>query len=109
MAACSASWRTSSFTDLESMTTAPQIANYRPKEKVGENPPDNASEDPSKLWIIREGRGGSKRGAGAGSPPSDQPLLNCEWKRKAGLISNRRRRRSRLRRRRVLFDQLLRP
>jgi len=35
----------------------------RPKEKVGENPPDNASDDPSKLWIIREGSGGSKRGS----------------------------------------------
>jgi len=36
----------------------------RPKEKVGENPPDNASDDPSKLWIIREGWGGSKLGLG---------------------------------------------
>jgi hypothetical protein len=31
------------------MTSAPQFANYRPKEKVGENPPDNTSEDPSKI------------------------------------------------------------
>src|SRR6266852_4455812 len=70
MAACSASWRTRSFTNLESMTTAPQIANYRPKEKVGENPPDNASEDPSKLWIIREGRSGSKRATGVSAANS---------------------------------------
>src|SRR5712671_5889295 len=49
MAACSASWQTRSFTDLESIVYRAEIANYRPKEKVGENPPDNASEDPSKM------------------------------------------------------------
>jgi len=31
---------------------------------VGQNPPDSASEDPSKLWIIRERSCGSKRGQG---------------------------------------------
>jgi hypothetical protein len=30
---------------------------------VGQNPPDT-SDDPSKLWIIREGSGGSKLGLG---------------------------------------------
>jgi hypothetical protein len=32
---------------------------------VGHNPPDNPSEDPSKLWIIRDGSGGSKQGSEA--------------------------------------------
>src|SRR5438132_6847204 len=41
----------------------PNLRYYRPKEKVGENPPDNASEDPSKLGIIRSGSSGSKRGS----------------------------------------------
>src|SRR6266849_179501 len=78
MAACSASRRTRSFTDLESMTVAqtsvcgldPKLTHrlksvplYRPKEKVGENPPDNASEDPSKMgdYTRRKGR---KQGEG---------------------------------------------
>jgi len=48
---------------LESMTRWRKlsICAIAPKEKVGENPPDNASDDPSKLWIIRERSGGSKR------------------------------------------------
>jgi hypothetical protein len=43
---------------LNPSSTAPQTANYRPKEKVGENPPDNASEDPSKMgdYTRRTGR-----------------------------------------------------
>jgi len=35
----------------------------RPKEKVGENPPDNDAADPIRRWIIRKGGGRGKRAA----------------------------------------------
>src|SRR5216684_781992 len=79
MAACSASWQTRSFTDLESIVYRAKVANYRPKEKVGENPPDNASEDPSKIgdytrrtgWKQARGRCGTDAvwKSGTGAPP----------------------------------------
>jgi len=47
---------------LQSVFILPKITHFCPKEKVGQNPPDNASDDPSKLEIIRSRSSGSKRG-----------------------------------------------